>query len=294
MLATRDASVFDVRAAWVAWLAGHPSTTNRSRLSDLRIFGRWLAGHIELAPSTEQQVAFALVAQGPSHARAVVHAWDAAQLCSCRPSTRARRLATLCSWVRECQRHGLSWGLMVERPNVRAWQCRDAPSGEAIEKVLADLETPRDRLALLLLYDVGLRRAEAVSLEVGSARVSASGRPYIELRRKGGAVVTRTISVRCARAIAAAIGTRTCGPLLLARDGHRLTDAGLAALTVRWGLGRPHALRRAGATEVYRRTHDVELVRDYLGHSDFSTTQRYVQQLDDGAGQATAILAGEA
>ena len=42
-----------------------------------------------------------------------------------------------------------------------------------------------------------------------------------------------------------------------------------------------HSLRHTFATELYRSTHDLRLVQEFLGHSSASTTQLYTQVLLD-------------
>ena len=41
-----------------------------------------------------------------------------------------------------------------------------------------------------------------------------------------------------------------------------------------------HDIRRTVATQIYRNTHDIELVRKFLGHSDVQTTWGYIVDID--------------
>ena len=41
-----------------------------------------------------------------------------------------------------------------------------------------------------------------------------------------------------------------------------------------------HDIRRTVATRLYRNTHDIELVRKFLGHSDVQTTWGYIVDID--------------
>ena len=41
-----------------------------------------------------------------------------------------------------------------------------------------------------------------------------------------------------------------------------------------------HDIRRTVATRLYRNTHDIELVRKFLGHSDVMTTWGYIVDID--------------
>ena len=41
-----------------------------------------------------------------------------------------------------------------------------------------------------------------------------------------------------------------------------------------------HDIRRTVATQLYRNTHDIELVRKFLGHSDVQTSWGYIVDID--------------
>ena len=54
-----------------------------------------------------------------------------------------------------------------------------------------------------------------------------------------------------------------------------------------------HSLRRAVAEALYRETHDIFFVSEYLGHADVTTTQKYLRRinLEDRRTTAEAGLA---
>ena len=56
------------------------------------------------------------------------------------------------------------------------------------------------------------------------------------------------------------------------------------------GLDHPHKLRHAAATKLADETGDVFLVRDFLGHSDVSTSSGYVDRSEENARRGTDIL----
>lgn len=291
----RRSNAVDLEAAWISWLAGRPPTTTRARMGDLRELGRWMAERTGRAALHDPRIAVeAVIALGPGRSRALISAWRAEQADrGLRDSSIARRISTICSFVAECRHHGLAWALVIERPRVAPYQARECPDWQRVEDVVAELERCcrwRELAAILLLCDVGLRRAEVCSLRVEDYDAAA---PSVSVRRKGGVRVTRTISKRAAEAITASLGERETGPLLVSSTSAPLSPTTLADWTVRFDLGRPHALRRAGATELHRRGADVSTIRAHLGHASLQTTQVYVRELDDEPGRATRLLAGE-
>lgn len=292
-----SSSVVDVAAAWIAWMGGRPATTVRARLADLRALARFVAdrpgGGDLLAPA---ELAAQLVEIGPGAARALIGAW---RTClsdqGCSGTTIARRVSTVSSWFAELGEHGLGWAPRLPRPPVAGYAQRRCPPHARVEQLLAELEAGgrlRERVAVLLVADHGLRRAEACALNLPEdlAREPA---PMIRVHRKGGRVEWRPLSARASSAIEELLDGRTRGPLLVSARGRRLSASGLRDLFVRLLGHSPHRLRNTGATEIYRRTHDVEQLRGWLGHRNLATSQRYVELLEDSAGAATRLLAGE-
>lgn len=277
---------------WGAWMGGRPATTVRARVADLRA----LAEHLDAAD--ELDAVRRIIAAGPSQARSICHGWATEQRDrGVADATTARRLATLGSLFRELELAGLPWGLVIRRPPVPRYQARACPSWAAVLEVARGLAREgrvQELAALWFLAACGLRRAEVVSLRWSNVTLGHDTTPSVTVRRKGGRVVTRTISRNAATALRALAELRaeageTADEILLGQRGP-LTADGLAAWVERWGLMSPHALRRAGATELHRRGASPALIRAWLDHASLATTQVYVLELDDDAGRATAYL----
>lgn len=277
-------------AAWVAWLGGRPNDTVSARLADLRALARF--AELELEP---RDLALQLAGEIPVRVVALVAAWSTEQASSgLRGTTIARRISTVSSWFAHLATHQLAAPLVLSRPAVATYQRGACPPRTSVELAIADLARSDRRLelaALLVLADCGLRESEAAALQVDD--LLAGPPPAISVVRKGGTRVTRRLSPRAYATIVAALEGRTCGPLLATPRGRAYTAKTLAALTHALELGPPHGLRRSGATELYHRTHDAEIVRDWLGHANLSSTQRYVFGLSDSGSEGTSILAGE-
>jgi site-specific recombinase XerD len=77
---------------------------------------------------------------------------------------------------------------------------------------------------------------------------------------------------------------RTTGPLFPTRDGRRLTSRQVARRLAGWleaaGITRrasPHTLRHSFATQLYRKTGDILLVREALRHRSIASTLVYAR-----------------
>ena len=277
---------------FAAWLRTSSPHTQRAREADLRALAWWCSSGTSRDP---ESCALWLVGLEPHQSAMLVSTWTAAQLSAkVRVSTVARRVSSISSWYAAAAAHGLCSPRRLPRPPVAAYSRRGCPERSQIDEALRELvagSRHRELAALLLLADCGLRVAELCALRVTD--LSLSGALTARIVRKGGREVVRTISSRAAAALRQAIGDRRDGPAIVSPSGRAWRPEAMRRWVRMLGLGTPHALRHAGATDLYRRTHDAELVRQWLGHAHLSTTQHYVHALDDAAGVATQILAGE-
>jgi integrase/recombinase XerC len=165
-----------------------------------------------------------------------------------------------------------------------------------------DPKACRDRALLRLLFDLALRRGEAVSLnlehvdlEAGSVAVLGKGRTARQLL---------TLPEPTAAALRSWIEARGTdpGPLFTNFDrackGCRLHGRSIARiigeLAIRAGLPRvrPHGLRHAAITYALDATGgDVRRVQRYSRHRDLRTLNRYDDNRQDLAGQVARLVA---
>lgn len=82
--------------------------------------------------------------------------------------------------------------------------------------------------------------------------------------------------------------------LFITKTGERLSYNGARVMLTRYtgAIDKNitlHTTRRTIATVLYNETHDIELVKDKLGHSSVSTTSRYIQKNDEHIKRADEI-----
>jgi len=143
----------------------------------------------------------------------------------------------------------------------------------------------KDKLILLLLYDGGLRLSELTHLKVADFdRESLT----VTIIRKGGK--KQRLAMTNARKIFRHLDyylaqTRPTSAYLFAnKKGEPFSSRAIYNLIMkilnRAGVASiytPHSFRKACATMLYRKSQDLLLVRDYLGHSDAKVTQTYIE-----------------
>jgi integrase/recombinase XerC len=213
------------------------------------------------------------------------------------PSSIARKIAAVRTWMRWLRRRGHIRTCPADdlaTPKVR----RGLPTLLSVDAAKEVVESPsketpaglRDRAILELLYGSGLRVSElcgldreAVDLAGASARVLG----------KGGKERIVPLGSRCLEALVRWLEVRpgmlhpkrktqdpkamfltTFGARIYSRSVHKLVRAHGAS-----GAGRadlhPHALRHTCATHMLDGGADLRAIQEMLGHASLSTTQRY-------------------
>jgi integrase/recombinase XerC len=212
------------------------------------------------------------------------------------PSSVARKVAAVRTWMRWLRRHGhieKNPADELQSPKVR----RPLPTFLSVDAANEVVEEPdesvlgkRDRALLELLYGSGLRVSELCGLNLAdvdlagaTARVLGKGRKerVVPLGRKCLNALTAYLAVRerLAHPTTLAIDPRA---LLLTRRGRRLAVRAVQSLVHQYGAlgaGRgdlhPHALRHTCATHLLDGGADLRAIQELLGHASLSTTQRY-------------------
>lgn len=142
--------------------------------------------------------------------------------------------------------------------------------------------TPMHYALAHLLGLLALRVSEACSINIEDYADTERGHRVVRFVGKGSKPATAPLTVPVLRALDAAKGDRTTGPLLLRRDGDRL-DRHTAAAMVRTitkhaGVNRrisPHAIRRAAITAALDAGVQLRDVQHFARHADPRTTSTY-------------------
>ncbi|HAO99877.1 MAG TPA: hypothetical protein DCQ83_07515 [Fibrobacteres bacterium] len=210
-----------------------------------------------------------------------------------KPSSQSRCVACLKSFGKFLASHGMAeknpaQGLRFPKKEQQLF----AVAGE--ELLTASLEPSsdmdpfidqRDRLCMELCYGSGLRLAELIGLKWGDF---IQGGSMVRVLGKGNKtrVVPVTRGSRDAldsyRKVCSDRGFSPRGPLLLNHKGmplgrrtvQRAVEARLQAQG-RKGKSSPHVLRHSFATHLLDHGADLLAVKEMLGHSSLSTTQKY-------------------
>lgn len=135
----------------------------------------------------------------------------------------------------------------------------------------------RDNLIIFLFLITGIRLSELVSIKIQDINFRDKS---IYLKVKGGYYRNIYINEETKLRILDFIGSRREGSLfnLKKRMVQYIVQKPLRELGLE---GSAHILRHTFATEMYKKTHDILLVKELLGHKSLSSTQIYTHLDND-------------
>ncbi len=175
-------------------------------------------------------------------------------------------------------------------PRVAASQPRPRPALEHELSAALAKATERERLAIRLAAELGLRRAEVAQVHSRDLmRLPGDDQWWLTVHGKG----SRQRRVPLTAELATSLRARGEGYLFPNPRGGHLSAAYVAKLVT--GLlpegVSMHALRHRFATRAYSIDRDVFAVQRFLGHASPTTTQRYVLVNDDNLRALGAAVA---
>ena len=204
------------------------------------------------------------------------------------PVSLTRKLAAVRSLYRFLARRGVvrrNPGRDVRAPRPSRKLVTFLPTDEANAVVdgrgLAGDTRDRDVAVLEMLYATGLRVSELASLDLDAVDREAR---TVRVLGKGGKERMVPYGAPAARALDAYLGRRATarGAVFVNQRGGRLSVRSIHTLVRRAaraaGVTRrvsPHTLRHTFATHLLDRGADLRVIKELLGHSRLSTTQRY-------------------
>ena len=224
-----------------------------------------------------------------------------------------RRLAALSSLVKLAQLVGLvSYQVKVERVPDESYRDTRGPGKEGVQQMLGalnersnDAKKKRDNALVRLLFDLALRRNEALSLDIEHLNLKQktvsilgkgrSGRQMMSLPDSTCEALKEWLKER------ARVANEKTGPVFVSVDaasvGHRLTGQGLHKLLKKLGLQvgltvRPHGIRHAAITAALDATGgDVRKVQKFSRHKDLRVLCVYDDSRLDHAGEVSRLVA---
>jgi len=140
----------------------------------------------------------------------------------------------------------------------------------------------RDLVLVELVLASGVRLSSALALDVEDVDLDEG---VLRLRNaKGGRELRAFLPRRAGKLLRELLGDRAAGPVFGSDGGRRLSARHVQRRFRKWraaaglpGAVTPHSLRHSFAMDLYRRTGDILVVKQALGHRAVSSTLCYAQ-----------------
>jgi integrase/recombinase XerC len=287
-----------------AFLSGRKPETIKAYRQDLEDFQAFVG------VATLDQAAAQLLGRGQGEANHLALTYKAHLLeRKLTAATINRRLAALRSMVKLGRTLGfVPWTLEVEGMKAEAYRDTRGPGRAGFRALLGllagrgDAKAVRDRALLRCLFDLGLRRAECVGLDLADVDQAAGTIAVLGKGRTAKILLTLPAETKAALEAWLAVRGPDPGPLFRSKHrGHgqdRLTGAGLYYLVRELGKKaglktRPHGLRHAAITEALELTGgNIRAVQRFSRHRDVRILERYDDNRNDLAGDVAKLVAG--
>jgi site-specific recombinase XerD len=162
----------------------------------------------------------------------------------------------------------------IDRPKVKEKELRYLKHSQVM-RLLNIIHDPRDHLMIRLIYATGVRVSELCSIDIEDIDFDDQ---MIRVSGKGGKIRTVFIDEETLELIADYIENRLTGPLFPGQNHNHLSSRTVQIMFKKYappGIT-PHKIRHSYASELYRRSHNLRVVQENLGHASIKTTEVYL------------------
>lgn len=162
----------------------------------------------------------------------------------------------------------------IERPKIGTTGVQYLKHGQ-VSRLLRSIEDPRDRLIVRLIYATGVRVSELCAIQVEAIDLDDG---VIRVIGKGNKERAVFLDDATADAINEYLDGRTSGPLFVGYNEKPITARTVQLLFKRHAPEgvTPHTIRHSYASELYRRSRNLRVVQENLGHTSIKTTEIYL------------------
>ncbi len=162
----------------------------------------------------------------------------------------------------------------IDRPKIKDHELQYLKHSQVL-RLLNTIENSRDRLIVRIIYATGVRVSELCSINVEDIDLDDQ---TIRVRGKGGKIRMVFIDETTLNEIADLIGNRLTGPLFIGQQNHHMSPRTIQLIFKKYAPAgiTPHKIRHSYASELYRRSKNLKVVQENLGHVSIKTTEVYL------------------
>jgi integrase/recombinase XerC len=194
-----------------------------------------------------------------------------------KPKTFHRIISTLSSFYRFLYTQGAVATnplLGIERPRIKHQEVKYLKHNQ-VQRLIDSIEDPRDKLIVRTIYATGVRVSELCNIDIDDIDFDEC---TIRIRGKGDKIRIVFIDVDTLTDIRTFVGNRIVGPLFVGQQGRNISSRAIQHIFKHYApVGiTPHKIRHSYASELYKRSKNLRVVQENLGHTSIKTTEIYL------------------
>ena len=194
-----------------------------------------------------------------------------------KPKTFHRIISTLSSFYRFLYSQGAVVAnplIGIERPRIKQQEVKYLKNSQVL-RLIDSIDDPRDKLIVRMIYSTGVRVSELCNLNIEDIDFEEH---TIRIRGKGDKIRIVFIDDETLSVVWAFIGNKNSGPLFVGQQGKHISPRAIQHIFRNYappGIT-PHKIRHSYASELYRRSKNLRVVQENLGHTSIKTTEMYL------------------
>jgi integrase/recombinase XerC/integrase/recombinase XerD len=162
----------------------------------------------------------------------------------------------------------------IDRPRIKQQEVKYLKHNQVL-RLIDSIEDTRDKLIVRTIYATGVRVSELCNIDVADIDFDEH---TIRIRGKGDKIRTVFIDDETLGDIMKFIGNRIIGPLFVGQQGKNISSRTIQHIFKHYapqGIT-PHKIRHSYASELYKRSKNLRVVQENLGHTSIKTTEIYL------------------
>jgi len=194
-----------------------------------------------------------------------------------KPKTFHRIISTLSSFYRYLCTQGVV-GLNpltgIDRPRIKQQDIKYLKHNQVL-RLIDSIDDPRDKLIVRTIYATGVRVSELCNMNIEDIDFDEH---TIRIRGKGDKIRLVFVDEDTLADILKFIGNRVGGPLFVGQQGKHISSRAIQHIFKHYAPSgiTPHKIRHSYASELYKRSKNLRVVQENLGHTSIKTTEIYL------------------
>lgn len=194
-----------------------------------------------------------------------------------KPKTFHRIISTLSSFYRYLYSQGIVTAnplIGIDRPRIKQQEVKYLKHNQVL-RLIDSIEDLRDKLIVRTIYATGVRVSELCNMNIEDIDFDEH---TIRIKGKGDKIRIVFVDEDTLADILRFIGNRIVGPLFVGQQGKHISSRAIQHIFKHYAPSgiTPHKIRHSYASELYKRSKNLRVVQENLGHTSIKTTEIYL------------------